>query len=72
MSNLVHNERLKYLATFCNNIGLAFLIAGGLNATANVPVATIELTVWKLLAIGILGCVVGVCLSQLLLGLLKE
>jgi len=29
MSNLVHNKRTKYAATFLNNIGVASFFAGG-------------------------------------------
>ena len=29
MSNLIHNERLKYAATFFNNVGVASFAVGG-------------------------------------------
>jgi hypothetical protein len=32
MSNLVHNERVKLFATFCNNVGVAAAIAGAATA----------------------------------------
>jgi hypothetical protein len=41
MSNLIHNERLKYAATFFNNVGVASFAVGGvlpMLTNANPPV----------------------------------
>jgi hypothetical protein len=73
MRNLVHNERLKYGATFANNIGLAMLIAGGLNATMNKPVREFDFATWEYFLIGLVGCIICVGFAQVvLLGNLKE
>jgi hypothetical protein len=64
MSRLVHNERIKYLATFFNNLGLAFLIAGGLNATLNKQIWDFDFNVWDSIGLGIFGCVFCVGFAQ--------
>jgi hypothetical protein len=73
MSNLVHNERLKYMATFFNNLGLAFLIAGGLGANVKMDIYTANITAWKLLVLGVFACILCVGFAQLaLLSNLRE
>lgn len=68
MSNLVHNERVKYAATFVNNIGVAAFAIGGalpiLNATPDYPL--------PIFAAAILFGVVCLFSSYYLLGGLKE
>ena len=70
MSNLVHNERVKYAATFFNNIGVASAAIGGvlkILTTPNIDAPSM-LVVIGCAAFGI------VCLfaSYYLLGSLKE
>ena len=73
MSKLVHNERLKYIATFFNNLGLAFLIAGALGSTAKVPMFDMDIETWKFAALGIFACIFCVGFAQVaILRHLKE
>ena len=68
MANLIHNERVKYAATFFNNIGVATFAVGGalpiLNATADYPISIFAAAV----SFGIL-CLFA---SYYLLGSLKD
>jgi hypothetical protein len=70
VSNLVHNERVKLAATFCNNFAVATLVAGFLVPALSHP--TFDLR-WFVAPLG------GVMFAYLLhlyarwyLGLLKE
>jgi hypothetical protein len=42
MSDLVHNELIKSLAQFFNNLGIACLLAGGFAAIFNMPVIHVK------------------------------
>ena len=71
MSNLIHNEQVKYAATFFNNTGIAALVSGLVVPTfSTVPV---DLPLKAFVAAS--GIVVSLCLfmfSQRILGRLKE
>jgi hypothetical protein len=70
MANLVHNERVKYAATFFNNIGIASIAVGAILPILRNP----EGDWWQIILS--IGCAVFgfVCSSGALnmLGLLKD
>jgi hypothetical protein len=75
MSNLVHNERMKLMATFFNNIAVASLVTGFVvplinlvTAPGSIPRSIYEISVSAGIALSMLfvGCARGI------LGNLKE
>jgi hypothetical protein len=70
MSNLVHNERVKYAATFFNNLGVAAFATGAIIPMFGDP----TLHIWRLIFL-IVGIGFGIFLMLCafwLLGHLKE
>jgi hypothetical protein len=73
MANLVHNERIKYAASFFNNIGVASFAGGAI-----IPLVSLSATnasgfrIWWPLIVGITLGVFFLFSSYHLLGSLKE
>lgn len=70
MSNLIHNERIKYWATFFNNIAVISFATGGI-----VPAFQEHVGFWFFAGSLLLGLLVAfgfIALSQWELGRLKE
>jgi hypothetical protein len=72
MSNLVHNERIKSLAQFLNNLGLACLIAGRLPYLSTTPMGQVSSKDIVAFATGAFVCVVCVRNARHRLGELRE
>jgi hypothetical protein len=70
MSNLVHNERVTFAATFFNNIGVAPFAVGGMLPLLN---GALE---WPTSMVGVVICFafgfIGMTAAYNMLGTLKE
>jgi hypothetical protein len=61
------------MATFFHNLGLAFLIAGGLGANTKMDLFHSDMQAWELLGLGVFGCMFFIGFAQIaLLRHLKE
>jgi hypothetical protein len=71
MSNLVHNERVKYLATWMSNLGVGGVIAGLIAPTF----AMVDYSAFARVAFALAGGFMGVStlvMATLILGDLRE
>jgi len=71
MANLIHNERVKLIATFCNNAGIASFAAGVLIPSFTVdPIVEGRQTAFLIGGIAIAAALVA--LGQIILGFMKD
>lgn len=70
-TKLVHNERIKILASILSNIGVAFLVAAGI-APLITAQTTLNLTYLFTLPVGIALCACCGALASIVLGDLWE